>query len=296
MRLRWIFSATRALTAGMIVLQSALDLAQVLPRMFQRATKTAAGRPPLFAALDLRGADLRCDSFELGVEKLPEVRKPGRESVRFGASDRLQRVLHAFRLADAGGAEVLGLRVRDVSNGVAEHATLRRLFGELMFRDPADERDDLLAEPLEATTVDALVFRTQRFEVGREARSRIALADPRSLHDVRRDLRSEGRVRVRLLAMALEEAKELADLARCGFERCFRGRPVRDAAEQVEHVDHRRLHLRPGLEIEPVLRHSRTSPSTTVTAWPPISARPRTSNTCTDTCPSRPISVACVAT
>src|SRR5439155_14234996 len=139
MRLRRMFSATRDLTSGMLAVQSPLHLAQVLPRMLERAPETAAGGPQLFAALDLGRADLRRDAAELGVEKLPEVRKPRRESAGLGALDRPQRFLHAFRLADSGGAEVLGLCVGDVGNDVARQASFRRLRAELSLRHPFDE-------------------------------------------------------------------------------------------------------------------------------------------------------------
>src|SRR2546426_7832391 len=108
MRPSLMFCRKRSLMSGTID-QPPLDLAQVFPRVFQRAPETAAGCPQLFAALDLGRADLRCDARELGVEKLPEVRKPGPEGARLGALDGLQCVLHTFRLADTGGAEVLGL-------------------------------------------------------------------------------------------------------------------------------------------------------------------------------------------
>src|SRR6266704_400435 len=127
MRLRRMFSATRDLTSGMLAVQSPLDFAQVLPRVLERPPETAAGRPQLLAALDLGRADLRRDALELKVEKSPKVREPRSELAGLGALDRLQRLLHAFRLADAGGAEVLGLRVGDGINDVAEHASLRRL-------------------------------------------------------------------------------------------------------------------------------------------------------------------------
>src|SRR5437899_1041862 len=197
-----MFSATRVLASGMLALQPPLDFAQVLPRVLQRPPETAAGRPQLFAALNLGGTDLPRDALELGVEKLPEVRKPGPEGARLGALDGLQRILHAFGLADAGSAEVLGLCVGDVGNDVAEQASFRRFRRELVGWVLADERDELLPERLEAATVDAFVFRTQRFEVGREARTRVALADKRSLHNVRCDRSRERGVGINVLALA----------------------------------------------------------------------------------------------
>src|SRR5438132_6040162 len=162
-----MFSATRVLASGMLALQPPLDFAQVLPRVLQRPPETAAGRPQLFAALNLGGTDLPRDALELGVEKLPEVRKPGPEGARLGALDGLQRILHAFRLADTGGAEVFRLCVGDVGNDVAEQASIRRLRWELVTWDPTDESDDLLAEPLETAAVNLLVLPGERFEVRR---------------------------------------------------------------------------------------------------------------------------------
>src|SRR5439155_2379645 len=227
----------------------------------------------------------------------PEVRKPGPEGARLGALDGLQRVLRTFRLADTGGAQVFGLRVGDVGNDVAEQASFRRLRRELVGWVLADERDEFLAQPLEAATVGAFVFRTERFEVRREARRRVALADKRPLHNVRCDRSRERGVGIDVLAMAPQEAKILLDLNRRRFQCRLGRRPIGDASEEVEHVHHGRLHLRPGLQEEWVLRrHKRISPSITVTARPPISARPLSSITRTGTRPSRPISVAWVAT
>src|SRR5438876_7083006 len=203
MRFRRRFCATRALVPrygrlrrplgtngwepGIVLGQSPLDLAQVLPRMLQRPPETAAGGPQLFATLDLGAAHLWRDLLELGVEKLPEVRKPGDEGARLGALDGLQRVLHTFRLADTGGAEVFRLCVGDVGNDVAEQASIRRLRWELVTWDPTDESDDLLAEPLETAAVNLLVLPGERFEVRREAGSRVAVAEPGALDDVRSD-------------------------------------------------------------------------------------------------------------
>src|SRR5437667_8585873 len=86
---------------GIVLGQPPLHLAQVLPGVLERAAEAAAGRPPFFAALNLRGADLRCDALDLSVQKLPEVSQPRRQLAGLGALDRLQRFLHAFRLADA---------------------------------------------------------------------------------------------------------------------------------------------------------------------------------------------------
>ena len=82
----------------MVLGQPPPHFAQVLPRMLERPPETATGGPQLFAALDLRGADLRRDPFELCVEKLPEVREGGPEGARPGALDCLQGFL------DTGGA------------------------------------------------------------------------------------------------------------------------------------------------------------------------------------------------
>src|SRR2546426_282687 len=82
----------------------------------------------------------------------------------------------------------------------AEGAPLRGLGGELAFWDAADEVFEPLAEPLQAATVGTFVFFRDRFEVGREARRRIALADPRAFGHVRRDRCGEGRVRVNVFA------------------------------------------------------------------------------------------------
>src|SRR5439155_3627744 len=183
--------------------QPPLHLAQVLPGVLERAAEAAAGRPPFFAALNLRGADLRCDALDLSVQKLPEVSQPRRQLAGLGALDRLQRFLHAFRLADAGGAKVLRFGGGDVVDDVAERATFPGLGGELAFWDAADEVFELLAEPLQAATVGTFVFFRDRFEVGREARRRIALADPRAFGHVRCDLGGEGPVRVDFLAVAL---------------------------------------------------------------------------------------------
>src|SRR6266545_3893941 len=202
MRFSRMFCRTRSLVSATIDAKPALNLPQMLPRVLQRPSETAAGCPQLFAALDLGGAALRRDALKLRVEKLPEVRKPGREFAGVRALHRLQSFLRAFRLADAGGAEVLELCVGDVSSDVGERASLRRLRAELVLRDLSDERDDLLAEPLEAATVRALVFRSQRIEVRREARSWIALTDKRSFRDVRRDRRRERRLRIDVFSVA----------------------------------------------------------------------------------------------
>src|SRR2546422_3860776 len=116
MRLRRMLSATRARVPryarlrralgtngrfGIGLVRPPLHLAQVLPGVLERAAEAAAGRPPFFAALNLRGADLRCDALDLSVQKLPEVSQPRRQLAGLGALDRLQRFLHAFRLADA---------------------------------------------------------------------------------------------------------------------------------------------------------------------------------------------------
>src|SRR5439155_7748252 len=182
-----MFSARRVLTSGMLALRPPLDLAQVFPRVLQRSRKTSPVSPQLFAALYLGRTDLRRDVLELGVEQPPEVRKPGPEGARLGALDGLQRVLRTFRLADTGGAQVFGLRVGDVGNDVAEQASFRRLRRELVGWVLADEGDEFLAQPLEAATVSAFVFRTELFEAWREARRRVALSDKRPLHNVRCD-------------------------------------------------------------------------------------------------------------
>src|SRR5439155_6315528 len=190
MRFRRRFCATRALVPrygrlrrplgtngwepGIVLGQSPLDFAQVLPRVLERPPETAAGRPQVLAALDLGSADLRRDALELKVEKSPKVREPRSELAGLGAFDRPQRFLQAFRLADAGGAEVLGFGVSDVGNDVAQNSPLRGLGGELAVGEFADEGNDLLAEPLEAAAVRTLVFLRQWHEVRREARSRIA--------------------------------------------------------------------------------------------------------------------------
>ena len=118
-----------------------------------------------------------------------------------------------------------------MSNDVVEHASLRWLRIELLTLGPPDERDDFLAEPLEAATVAVLVFLRQRCEIGREARSRVALADPRALRDVRRDLRCELPIRVHLLAVPPQESQVFSDLARRRLESGVCRRAVGDAAE-----------------------------------------------------------------
>src|SRR2546428_10143739 len=139
MRFSRRFRRARVLASGSISRQPPLHLAEVLPGVLQRPPETAAGGPQLFAALDLGGTDLRRDALELTVEKLPEVGQPRRQRAGLGALDRLQRLLHAFRLADTGGAEVFRLCVGNMGDDVAEHASLRRLRAELSLLHPFDE-------------------------------------------------------------------------------------------------------------------------------------------------------------
>src|SRR5439155_11065582 len=69
--------------------QPPLHLAQVLPGVLERAAEAAAGRPKLFASLDLSLPEPWRDALELRVEKLPQIRKCRPESARLGALDDL---------------------------------------------------------------------------------------------------------------------------------------------------------------------------------------------------------------
>ena len=94
-----------------------------------------------------------------------------------------------------------------------------------------------------------------RFQIGFEGEIGRTVAEPFALGDVLDDLRLELRLRIDILADPLQEAEIGRDrLGRIG-DRFVSRRPDRDAAEQIEHVDHRFALFRARFEVEIVDCH-----------------------------------------